>query len=132
MHPRPAPPRPACRVVDPVGVDHDEDCPPGCRQRHAFHYVRVRASRSTAPLARRAGRRLDLVVDLQAALRCVALGAAPGPRALSAADALPLWTERQRASEQLRSAPPQPARYPPACVCLAVCSCAHCCLLDAV
>ena len=31
----------------------------------------VRASRSTAPPARRAGRRLDLVVDLQQALRWV-------------------------------------------------------------
>ena len=29
-----------CRVVEPVGVDHDEDCPPGCTQRHAFFYVR--------------------------------------------------------------------------------------------
>jgi hypothetical protein len=62
---------PPCRVVEAVGVDHDDDCPPGCSQRHAFHYVRVRAARSTAPPARRSGRRLDLVVDLQQGLRCV-------------------------------------------------------------
>lgn len=52
-------------------MGHDDECPPGCTQRHAFHYVRVRASRSTAPAVRRAGRRLDLVVDLQEELRWV-------------------------------------------------------------
>ena len=72
--PRPLP-RPAVlprRVIEPVGLEHDEDCPPGCPQRHAFHYVRVPASRSTAPPQRRQGRRLDLVVDLQEGLRWAA------------------------------------------------------------
>ena len=58
-----------CRVVEAVGAAHDEDCPPGCAQRHAFHYVRLPVSASTAPPQRRAGRRLDIVVDLQPALR---------------------------------------------------------------
>jgi hypothetical protein len=58
-------------VVEAVGVDHDEDCPQGCTQRHAFHYVRLLASRSTAEPARggTCTRRLDIVVDLQQALR---------------------------------------------------------------
>lgn len=61
--------RPLRRVVEPVGLDHDEECPPACPQRHAFHYVRVPASRSTAAPQRRQGRRLDLVVDLREELR---------------------------------------------------------------
>ena len=58
-------------MVEAVGVDHDEDCPQGCPQRHAFFYVRLRASRSTAAAGRGGActRRLDIVVDLQQGLR---------------------------------------------------------------
>ncbi|PRW33917.1 hypothetical protein C2E21_7441 [Chlorella sorokiniana] len=93
------------QVVEPVGVDHDEDCPPGCTQRHAFFYVRVRASRSTAPAHRRAGRRLDLVVDLQQALRQPELGCLLGLADEELQDAWVLLQPRPEPEE--RQAAPQ-------------------------
>ena len=64
-------PLPVCptRVVEHIGMVHDEGCQPGCTQRHAWFYVRVRATSSSAPPSRHAARRLDLVVDLQDRLR---------------------------------------------------------------
>lgn len=58
------------QVVEWIGEEHDaEACPPNCSQRHAFCFVRVAPTRSTAPAAARARRRLDLAVDLREAFR---------------------------------------------------------------
>lgn len=60
-----------CRVVEFITSAHEEDrCSPDCVQEHAYCFVRVHPSRSTAPRARWARRRLDLAVDLQASMRC--------------------------------------------------------------
>lgn len=59
-------------MVEALGAAHD-GCPPDCTEAHAYFYVRVKASSSTAPPGRRERRRLDLAVDLQPALRCTRL-----------------------------------------------------------
>lgn len=88
-------------------MDHDEDCPPGCTQRHAFFYVRVRASRSTAPPHRRAGRRLDLVVDLQQVLRQPELSCLLGLADEELQDAWVLLEPRQEPDEPQAAQQPQ-------------------------
>lgn len=59
-----------------IGDVHDHDsCPEGCAQEHAYCFVRVAPTRTTAPAARRARRRLDLAVDLHRRFRVHDLGA---------------------------------------------------------
>jgi hypothetical protein len=58
------------QVVEWIGDEHDADaCPYDCSQRHAFCFVRVTPSHSTAPPETRARRRLDLAVDLREEFR---------------------------------------------------------------
>lgn len=58
------------QVVEWIGEEHDADaCHYNCSQRHAFCFVRVAPTRSTAPPAARSRRRLDLAVDLREEFR---------------------------------------------------------------
>ena len=87
-----------CRVVEYIGSYHDPDaCPPSCAQRHAFYYVRLPPSSSTAARARWGRRRLDLATDLQAALRVLGLDVLPELERSMLADAWALLEPREDA-----------------------------------
>ncbi len=55
-------------MVEGLGAAHQDDCcDAGCRQEHAFHFVRVRAGVDVA--RRRQGAAIDLKLDLHPRLR---------------------------------------------------------------
>ena len=55
-------------MVEVLGAAHQDDCcDAGCRQEHAFHFVRVRAGVDLA--RRRHGAAIDLKLDLHPRLR---------------------------------------------------------------
>ena len=86
---------PRRRVVEFIGEQHDLDaCRADCAQRHAYYFVRLPPSSSTAPRARWARRRLDLEVDLQEGSRVRSLEALLQMEEAQVADAWALLEPR--------------------------------------
>jgi hypothetical protein len=83
------------RVVEFIGEQHDPNaCRADCAERHAFYFVRLPPSSSTAPRARWARRRLDLEADLQEESRVCSLEALLTMEQAQVADAWALLEPR--------------------------------------